>query len=370
MDKKILITGGAGFIGRHLTKMLLDLSYDVIIYDNLNPQIHGEDASYEYVGAEKFVKADIRSKEQLQTHLEGVNIVYHLASETGTGQSMYEMERYVDVNDRGTAILLEAISNSSSVTDIVLSSSRSIYGEGLYSDGDDLVNPSSRKVEDLKKGVWEIRGNSDAFACPRPTSEDCPINPGSIYAATKYSQENFLNIFAGYTGIRTSILRFQNVYGPGQSLRNPYTGIISIFYNRIRQNLPINIFEDGLESRDFVYVGDVVDSLIKAITRTVLDNVVLNIGTGVPTTVIDLVETFSEVLNTNVVYDITGDFRLGDIRHNYADISLASSMIGYSPKYQLKSGLIEFVTWAASQPEYEDFSGKALSELKSKGLSN
>jgi dTDP-L-rhamnose 4-epimerase len=198
MDKKILITGGAGFIGRHLTKMLLDLSYDVIIYDNLNPQIHGEDASYEYVGAEKFVKADIRVKEQLQTHLEGVNIVYHLASETGTGQSMYEMERYVDVNDRGTAILLEAISNSSSVTDIVLSSSRSIYGEGLYSDGDDLVNPSSRKVEDLKKGVWEIRGNSDAFACPRPTSEDCPINHKKISSPYLRIIQAFARLFCDF----------------------------------------------------------------------------------------------------------------------------------------------------------------------------
>lgn len=370
MGKKALVTGGAGFIGRHLTEKLLSSGYDVIIYDNLNPQIHGENASYEYIGAEKFVKADIRSKEKLQAHLEGVSIVYHLASETGTGQSMYEMERYVDVNDRGTSILLEAISNSSSVTDIVLSSSRSIYGEGLYKDGEDLVNPPSRKVEDLKRGVWEIRGSSGAFLSPMPTSEDCPVNPGSIYAATKYSQEKFLNIFANYSGIRTTILRFQNVYGPGQSLRNPYTGIISIFYNRIRQGLPINIFEDGLESRDFVYVDDVVSSLIMAITRADADNVVLNIGTGVQTTVCNLVESLSEVLDSKVNYEITGDFRLGDIRHNYADITAANAMIGYSPKYLLRNGLKEFVAWAKSQPEYEDLSGKALSELKSKGLSN
>lgn len=370
MGKKVLITGGAGFIGRHLTNKLLDAGYDVVIYDNLNPQIHGENASYEYIGAEKFVKADIRNKEQLQTHLEGTSIVYHLAAETGTGQSMYEMERYVDVNDRGTSILLEAISNSSSVTDIVLSSSRSIYGEGLYIDGDDLVNPPSRKMEDLKNGVWEIRGSSGAFLRPRPTSEECPINPGSIYAATKYSQEMLLNIFANYSGLRTTILRFQNVYGPGQSLRNPYTGIISIFYNRIRQDLPINIFEDGLESRDFVYVDDVVDSLIKSIARADTDNIILNIGTGVQTTVSNLVESLSEVLETKVNYEITGDFRLGDIRHNYADITAANATIDYSPKYLLKDGLRKFVAWAKGQPEYEDLSGKALSELKSKGLSN
>ncbi len=367
----VLITGGAGFIGRHLTKELLKSGCEVIVYDSLSPQIHGEDAKYQYVGKEAFVLGDVCDGHLLAKYIENVNVVYHLAAETGTGQSMYQIRQYVNVNEIGTATLLEAIAKSQKKDiQLVLASSRSIYGEGAYrSSSGTIVQPQPRSYEQLSEGVWEIKDRLGVSLEPIATSSNLPAKPGSIYAATKYSQEMLFKVFSEAQAIPCTILRFQNVYGEGQSLRNPYTGIISIFYNRMRQGLPINIFEDGLESRDFVHVSDVVDALISSVKHSVYGPpIVANIGSGDQTKVIDLAYLLSDVSELSIPIEVTGDFRVGDIRHCFADLECARRTIGFSPKVSLRAGLASFVSWAKDQPEYQDDSDLAMNELAKHGL--
>ena len=298
---------------------------------------------------------------------------YSTSAETGTGQSMYEISDYVKVNELGTAVLLEALSSRVRVkrVKLILASSRSIYGEGLYEDAAGSVyHPEPRSKENLSRKVFDFYNEAGSLLRSIATPEDCAAKPGSIYAASKYTQELLCGICArANSNLQLSILRFQNVYGAGQSLKNPYTGIISIFYNRIRSGLPVNIFEDGRESRDFVYVTDVVKALVKASKRVNQDILIANIGSGSPTSVKGLVEEYYRVLEKPQNYIISGDFRMGDIRHNFADISTAKSQLGFSPTISLRDGLSRFVDWAADQPDYQDKSEDALYELKLKGLS-
>lgn len=367
---RALITGGAGFIGSHLTRHLLAAGYEVTILDLLSPQIHGLGNDYIPPAGVRFIYGDIRDKESVSKALEEVNIVFHLAAETGTGQSMYEVERYVSVNEVGTAVLLECIGQTKGkVTDLMLASSRSIYGEGAYLGDDGVIyQPASRSFTDLSNGEFEYNFYKGTNIKPIATPESLPQDPGSIYAATKYSQEMLCKLAAVSLNLRLSIFRLQNVYGEGQSLKNPYTGIISIFYNLIRQRLPINIFEDGLESRDFVHVDDVVKAMTSALERGSRNGLVLNIGTGIPTSVLCLADTLINVSGFDAKKNVTGNFRVGDIRHCYADLSRAKREIGFEPQVTLEEGLLRFCNWAIDQPVYPDQSEEALSKLTMKGL--
>lgn len=368
--RKVLITGGAGFIGTHLYKRLLDLGAEVTIFDNLSPQIHGEDASFTDSRV-TFIEGDVTDGKAVREALIGMDFIFHLAAETGTGQSMYEVKKYVQVNDIGTSALLEGLSEvGEKHAHVILASSRSIYGEGAYLSKDGgLYHPLSRNYKQLVSGQWELL---DDYGCPlSPTATPVSLapKPGSVYAATKYSQEMLVSVVCAAKDFSCSILRFQNVYGEGQSLRNPYTGIISIFYNRLRQGLSVNIFEDGHETRDFVHVSDVVDALVASANSKVTGTcVVANVGSGQATSVLSLAHLIKESSGLDGHVKVTGDFRVGDIRHCYADISCAQGAFGYQPKIELSVGLKRFIDWASTEPPHSDHSDTAMNELIARGM--
>lgn len=372
MKEKVLITGGAGFIGTHLCKKLLEKNYDIIIYDNLSPQIHGENKKIpNWMKAETtFIKADIRDRESLKKSVLQADKIVHLAAETGVGQSMYEIQRYTDVTIQGTSILWDILVNEKNhVNKVILSSSRAVYGEGKYNCSKcGEVYPESRKIEDLKQGKWEI-------SCPIcgekldvcATDEKSMLKTTSIYAICKKTQEEMCMTMGKTLGIPCSIVRYQNVYGPFQSLNNPYTGILSIFTSRLRNNKPIQVYEDGLESRDFVHVEDVVDGTMMVLESEKANYEIFNIGNGKSTTVLELATILTKYINPKLVPEIAGKYRMGDIRHCYADISKAQEILGYNPKYDVESGVKDFLSWAEKE-EAKDFSDNAERELTKKGL--
>jgi len=368
---KILITGGMGFIGTKLAEQLRNLSHDVTVVDTLSPQIHGEIPLVSPIDGVKFIRKDVLHLAEHPEILDGSDVIYHLAAETGTAQSMYRISNYVRTNELGTAALLEGVAKCGHrPKKIILASSRSIYGEGAYRSRttQKIFQPASRGKAQLEAKQWEhIFPNEavDAVATPESLSP----RPGSIYAATKYSQEMLLAVAGEALGFKAVALRFQNVYGEGQSLMNPYTGIISIFYNRARQGLPLPIYEDGKESRDFIHVSDVVHALIDTLDASLEHGIALNIGSGKPTSVHELAKVLCDVSGFDVDIEVTGQYRVGDIRHCYADLTRVTSELGFEPQVSLAEGLRRFANWASGQPTYEDRSSKALHELKKMGLS-
>lgn len=376
--RQILITGGAGFIGSHLAPILAANGYLVKVIDNLSPQIHGENASIPNWLAEhncEFINASILDDIALNKALANVDCVIHLAAETGTGQSMYQMSRYTEVNVLGTAKILDAITNNTTlrVKKIVLASSRSVYGEGAYRcekcSPTERQYPKARSAEQLRMHKWEpicqrCSEPLDALA----TLETDPIQPASIYAATKYSQEDLVAICAQSLGIEYTILRLQNVYGEGQSLNNPYTGILSIFSTLIRRGLALPIYEDGNESRDFIHVSDVANAFVKAIQTTANLNIIVNVGTGKKTSVSEVATQLCRAFKKGPNLILTREYRLGDIRHNYADTELLRKSLGLLPEKTLEAGLADFASWVLTQPLPEDTLDKAVNELKSKKL--
>jgi dTDP-L-rhamnose 4-epimerase len=370
---KVLITGGAGFIGRHLTARLQCTGHWVRWLDNLDPQIHGEAAAQpEYCHqADEMLIGDVRNRADLLRALQDVDVVVHLAAQTGTGQSMYRVAYYTDVNVGGTALLWDILANERmKVQKFVVASSRSIYGEGAYqcnTHGGRIV-PEPRPKAQLQAGEWEPRcpvcdGAIQAIATPETSTP----NPASLYACTKFAQEQISLTMGPALGVSTVALRFQNVYGPGQSLRNPYTGIISIFSNQLRQNLPIDIFEDGKETRDFVFVEDVA----AACERSLAFNqgaTVLNVGSGSATPVIDLAYLLKDLWKSQSSITVTGNFRVGDIRHNWADLQRLRALWQDWEPTELRTGLEKFVEWASVEPIFEDGSRAAAAELKSRNL--
>jgi len=369
---KVLVTGGMGFIGGKLVRRLLAEGHGVSIVDNLSPQIHGTDPVIEVPQGAELHRVDVRDLAERADLLEGCDAVVHLAAETGTAQSMYQVRHYVDVNEGGTAALLEGLAGCDKRPKrVVLASSRSVYGEGAYRDAaGQLVQPAPRTREALAAGQWEPVGDDGRALTAIPTPEHLAFAPGSIYAATKASQELLLRAAGEALGIEPVILRFQNVYGEGQSLQNPYTGIISIFFNRARQGLGLPIYEDGLETRDFVHVDDVVSAIVASMTAERAAGAVCNVGSGVATPVCDLAERLAHAAGFAPEITVTGQYRVGDIRHNFADISAARELLGYAPSVSLDEGLARFCAWAASQPEYEDRLDQATAELRAKGLAN
>lgn len=375
MVKNVLITGGAGFIGSHLSKKLLEKGYRLRVFDNLSRQIHGDDASTSPLflsikGKVEFVQGDVRVREHWEKALVNQDAVIHLAAETGTGQSMYQAERYVDVNIRGTAILLDLLARKNhQIKKVLVASSRAIYGEGrYYCETHKEVYPLARDEADLCNGDYEPK-------CPickrtltlQATDEDSNIQPNSIYGFTKQSQEEMTLLACKNLGIPAIAFRYQNVYGPGQSLSNPYTGILSIFSTRILNGNTVYLFEDGKESRDFVYIDDVVDATILGLENQQLKNEVFNVGSGVNTSVLEVAQKLKIAYDSSVDIKINGNFRLGDIRHNYADLAKISS-IGFRPKVFFEEGVVKFTSWVKQQKVQQDTYEISIQELKEKGL--
>ncbi|CAM4013581.1 dTDP-L-rhamnose 4-epimerase [Pseudomonas reidholzensis] len=378
MTKTVLVTGGAGFIGSHLIPKLLADGFQVRVLDSLSPQIHGAVArNLEWLEDDgiEFIRGDVTRRTDWERALLDVDAIVHLAAETGTGQSMYEIARYNDVNSQGTALMFDVLGkmNTHRVTRVVLSSSRSIYGEGAYVHpvSGARVYPGARSAEQLRQEQWEP-------VCPQTgvalqlvaTQESDLIQPASIYAATKYAQEDLVRIGCQSMGIGFAMLRLQNVYGERQSLNNPYTGILSIFSTKIRRDSELPLFEDGKESRDFVHVEDVTDALLAALTVAQAPDAAINVGSGVATSVRAVAEELTRAFGKSPNVVVTGQFRIGDIRHNYADISRLQSLLGVTPKVSLADGLQRFAAWVSSQPLPEDQLEKANQELRERKLMN
>ena len=377
--EKILITGGAGFIGSNLALALLKKGHQVTVLDNLSEQIHGknpEETSPLYLSIKNkvlFIKGTVACRETLQKAIADNTVIVHLAAETGTGQSMYEIQHYTDVNIGATALLLDILTNEKhSVKKVVVASSRAIYGEGKYYNKtkNTFVYPLQRTDEDMQKGDFEVKdpqNHSDVLELVA-TTEDAIIHPTSVYGITKQVQEQLVMTVCPTIGIAGVAFRYQNVYGPGQSLKNPYTGILSIFSTQIKNGNGINIFEDGKETRDFVFISDVVDTTVLGIEKETANNQVFNVGTGVATDVITLAKELSNNYGIQVPITISGNYRLGDIRHNYADITKARQLLGFEPKISFKEGLKQFTDWVNTQEVEEDKYQQSIDEMKAKGL--
>jgi dTDP-L-rhamnose 4-epimerase len=374
--KKILITGGAGFIGSNLALSLVKKGHVVTVLDNLSKQIHGghPETSFLYksiIDKVIFINGDVSNRADWEKALIGQDAVIHLAAETGTGQSMYEIYKYSHVNISGTALLLDILANQKhAIRKIIVASSRSIYGEGRYycvSHGE--VYPLTRSETDLVNGSFECKcpvcgENIELLA----THENSKIQPQSIYAVTKYNQEQMVLLAGKSLNIPAVAFRYQNVYGPGQSLSNPYTGILSIFSTLIKNNSPINIFEDGKESRDFVYIDDVVNATVLGLESDNANFNVYNVGTGRPVDVLHIAHTLVDLYKADVPINITGNFRIGDIRHNYADLSEISRDLNFTPRYQFEQGISKFSEWVNSQEVQENKYSNSIKELKERGL--
>jgi dTDP-L-rhamnose 4-epimerase len=373
--KKVLITGGLGFIGSHVARACLENGFSVRLLDNLSAQIHGPvpRLNYSFLDDPKVevFRGDIGSPCDWQPWLDGVNCVVHLAAETGTAQSMYEIYRYASVNLSGTAGLLHYLANKAhTVAKIVLSSSRAVYGEGSYlCGGCGVVYPGARLEENLRAGRWEPSCPECSTAIkPVATQESARTAPVSIYAATKVGQEDLVRIAGNALGIATVIYRLQNVYGEGQSLKNPYTGILSIFANQLRQGVCVNIFEDGKESRDFVHVSDVARAIILAITSTRADGLTLNIGSGIATSVAEIVPLLANGLGVRSQSIISGQYRVGDIRHCFADMRAVQETLQFVPEVSLDQGLDRFLRWVKTQAIETNRLDAAHRELRSRRI--
>ncbi|WP_373503571.1 NAD-dependent epimerase/dehydratase family protein [Aestuariivirga sp.] len=377
--KTVLVTGGAGFIGSHLVPQLLAAGHEVRVLDTLSPQIHGAvPANLDWLAGNvriDFQRGSVASAEDMARALDGVQAVVHLASETGTGQSMYEIDRYTRENVLGTAVLMQQLVNSKGhgVERVLLSSSRSVYGEGSYvrasqKDGPRLT-PPSRSAAMLKARQWEpVCPETGEQLVAVPTREDDRTAPSSVYAATKLMQEDLVRITCDSLGLGHAILRLQNVYGEGQSLNNPYTGILSVFSTRIRRGLVLPIFEDGAESRDFVHVSDVARAFVTALSTPEPVNSVINVGSGTASPVIEVARGLSRAFGAEPQVEVTGQYRLGDIRHNFADVERLSSLLGIAPQVSLDDGLGRFARWVATQPLPEDKLAQANDELKRRNM--
>jgi dTDP-L-rhamnose 4-epimerase len=371
---KVLVTGGAGFIGSNVTRDLLRAGAEITILDNFSPQIHGgtKELAADIAPHVKLMVADIQDLDAVTQAVAGQEAIVHLAAETGTGQSMYEIVRYERVNIGGTANLLQAISAAPERTlrRLVVASSRAIYGEGCYlSPTNGVVFPESRRVADMQAGRYEPLDPATGEACTvLPTRDDAPLHPTSFYGLTKQVQEQMCLLLGETLGISTFALRYQNVYGPGQSLKNPYTGILAIFSNQARLNQPINIFEDGKESRDFVYIQDVSDATVAAVLHEGTTSAALNVGSGVATPVTEVVAEIVSFFKSSSAVQITGAFRQGDIRHCFADIEKVKQVLGFSPKWSFREGVTKFLEWASTQQVSESGYQSSLREMKEHGL--
>lgn len=376
MFKNVLITGGAGFIGSNLALKLISKGYNVTVLDNLSPQIHGDnpqESSPLFLSIKdkvNFILGTVTNKSDWELALKDQDAIIHLAAETGTGQSMYEVQKYVDVNINGTALMLDLlVNNSYPVKKVIVASSRSIYGEGKYISKElGVVYPTQRTADYMDQKDFEVKYHGSSELELVATDEESKIHPSSVYGITKQNQEQMVLTVCSSMGIAGVAFRYQNVYGPGQSLKNPYTGILSIFSTQIKNGNKINIFEDGKESRDFVYIDDVVEATILGLEKEEANNQVFNVGTGIATSVITVADQLVKNYNIDVPITISGNYRLGDIRHNYADLTKIKKYLGFEPKVSFEEGIKEFTQWVNTQEIQEDRYQQSINEMKEKGL--
>ena len=371
----VLISGGAGFIGSHLASHLHNTGHAVTVLDNLSSQVHGPGAlafpAYNDHVISRFVNGDVRSRQDWLEALQNQDIVVHFAAETGTGQSMYQIARYTETNIGGTALLCDILtSDQHHVAKVILASSRAVYGEGKYLCQDDgIVYPKARRKEDLDRGDFDLQCpicGQTVTACA--TDENSLLSPSSVYALSKQVQEQMLGLVCTALGMPVVVLRYQNVYGPGQSLSNPYTGILSIFSTRLLNGNEIHVFEDGRESRDFVHVDDVARATAMAIAAEEANNQILNVGSGVATDVLTVAHELAKSLGIDATIRVTGGYRLGDIRHNYADIGRIRQILGFEPQIRFAQGIRRLAEWVKSQPVQDDKYVESIQEMSARGL--
>lgn len=365
----VLVTGGAGFIGRALVPRIAERAA-VIVVDCLDPQVHAEPMFPAPVAqAAQCIRADVRDTTRYAQHLRSVDIVVHLAAQTGTAQSMYQLQRYTSNNLTGTAALLEAITETSKhASRIVLASSRAVYGDGVARTPDGY-RPATRKLEDLKRRQWEPLDEDGRPVCPLPMQFGQPTIPTSVYGLTKLWQEQLLGTVCESRDIDYAVLRFQNVFGPGQAIHNPYTGILGYFSGRISRGEEVEVFEDGLMTRDFVFVDDAVEALRAAILHPRPVRSTLDVGSGIGTPLIEVASAIAGTWDKPLHANISGRFRAGDVRHAKADLSHINALFGYMPQTTLSTGLAQYRDWfrkeaIGSQTRHNE----ALRELEQRGL--
>ena len=370
MPEKVLITGGAGFIGSHLADSLIKNNYEVTCYDNLLEQVHGSSESPpDYLNPRvNFIKGDVCDKAALGKALEGVDYVVHFAARVGVGQSMYEIQKYTETNNLGTATLLECLIDRP-VKKLLVASSMSIYGEGLYKNGAGEVKEAlSRTKKQIENGHWNPFDDKKEELKPVPTPEMKVPDLSSIYALGKYDQERMCLITGNAYNIPTVAMRFFNVYGTRQALSNPYTGVLAIFASRFLNEKPPMIFEDGYQKRDFIHVKDVANACLLALETEKANGKVYNVGSGNAYTVREIASELAKVMGKEeIIPEITQKFRAGDIRHCFADISKAKQELNFSPSISLKEGLKELAEWLKDQ-QADDHVDKASEELNARGL--
>ncbi len=368
---KILVTGGAGFIGSYICTALLKKGYQVIVLDNLDPQIHGENAgwpSYMPDGTENH-KGDVRDRELLRKLLMKSDAVIHLAAAVGVGQSMYKIEHYCSVNVMGTAILLEElIPLKDRIKKLIVASSMSIYGEGAYENKEgQIIYPASRSIRDLQAGQWELKNQKGELLKPVPTAESKPLKPDSIYAVNKRDQEEMCLAFGRAYGLPAVAFRMFNVYGANQALSNPYTGVAAIFSSMLLKNKSPLVFEDGNQRRDFVHAEDVARAYVLALEKPEADGLALNLGSGQSISVNEIAQILAKAMQKNIAPEVTGKYRDGDIRHCFADISLLRATLGWEPEHVFETSVHEMLKWVLSQTDVKII-GDSFDELKKLGL--
>ncbi|MFL5897091.1 MAG: NAD-dependent epimerase/dehydratase family protein [Solirubrobacterales bacterium] len=369
MSERILITGGAGFIGSHLARHLLRQGHGVRALDRLDPQVHPDRERPAYLDEEvELIKGDVRDPAAVAAALDGIDAVVHLAARVGVGQSMYEIADYCSVNTVGTGVLLEAMLESP-VRRLLVASSMSIYGEGLYRDADgEVAEAVERDRGQLERGEWEPASRDGRALAPEPTPETKRPCLSSIYALNKYDQERMCLLFGSSYDVPTTALRFFNVYGPDQALSNPYTGVLAIFGGRLLNGRSPLIFEDGEQRRDFVSVHDVARACALALERDEAAGCAVNVGSGESITVREIAARLGEVTGREGIQaEVTGKYRVGDIRHCFADITTAREVLGYEPQIALNDGMAELAGWLEGQTA-EDRVESAHGELAARGL--
>lgn len=371
MAENVLITGGAGFIGSHLSDALLQQGHEVTLLDLLHPQVHGaEQRLPDYLNPDAvFIRADVRDGRSVSAALTGKTIIFHFAAYTGVGQSMYQIHDYLDVNVGGTAVLLEQlIQQRGQVRKLILASSRAVYGEGMVSCSVcGPVHPPSRPLAQLRAKQWDlVCPNGHSTVEPLPTQESSPLVPLSIYAISKQNQEQICRLIGETYDLPTVILRYFNVYGSRQSLKNPYTGVINSFIARLLNGKAPQVYEDGRESRDFIHVQDVVQACLLAMRHDSANGQTINVGSGEAISLHQVAQTVAQALNGPEPI-VTGQYRAGDIRHCYADLRKAKALLGYQPGVNLEDGLRELLDSIAGQP-IQDQTEIAEQELITRGL--
>jgi dTDP-L-rhamnose 4-epimerase len=363
MAGTVLVTGGAGFIGSHLADELLRAGYRVRALDLLVDQVHGEPERPEYLDAEvELIRGDIRNPEIVRGALEGVDAVFHFAARVGVGQSMYQPAEYAGANTLGTGVLLEGLLEHP-VRKLVVASSMSVYGEGAY----EPVPAAERSREQLERGEWEPRGRNGEALRPVPTPESKTPALASVYALTKYDQERMCLLYGAAYEVPTVALRFFNVYGPRQALSNPYTGVLAIFASRLLNERRPQVYEDGRQRRDFVNVADVARAARLALERDGADGCTVNVGSGRSASILEIADGLGRVLGKQIEPEVTGKFRAGDIRHCFADVSLARKTLGFDAGVALEDGIGSLAGWLERQAA-TDRSDDATAELADRGL--